>query len=543
MKKLTISKRQGVLLATAVTLVASSLYIIQSSTTSNIGQQAQKGQTYTIYNDHFLNDWKDGSGQDSTVNIATTNPTYTGSNSISFSAKGPFAGLYLFTTSPVLTMPYTALQFVLQASQSNQHYTVALYDQNEKPLKSPLSLARYGGDPVAGKWTVYTIPLADLGAQKTTVKALLLQSQANNPQPAVYVSAIQLVSTALASIPQKTPTQTPPPASIVPVQPSPSPTIQSGANWNSRVMAWIYPGDPACHAPDEYKDGRVIDTLKPQYFTLDTTGVPILLTTQTNGCNAYSPENAAEIKQYSKHQYITVAGGATGFNSLLADAKKITGAVTTLQAMVKQLGFTGIEIDFESFGQWTPKQYAAYKDFLTQLGNALHADGRKLMIDGPAFTDSSKSLYQWRYEDFNSLPVDYVVVMEYDWQFDLGAGTPVAPFAQISDVTKYVLSKISDRSKIVVGIPSYGYHGQTGTHTITLDTNQQSQQYNGYSSAKRDPASGEMMFTVGNTSYTYADSETLNAKRTLIESFGIQNVSVWHLGGNSWFTGKAEPAS
>jgi spore germination protein YaaH len=312
-------------------------------------------------------------------------------------------------------------------------------------------------------------------------------------------------------------------------------------SWKALTQAWIYPGPPACTSANEYKDGRGIDTLKPQYYTLNDSGTLIQLTPETHGCNAYSQENALEVKKYSTHQYVTVSGNTPGMDALITDQAKMVQAVTTLKTFLDTVKFTGVEIDFEGFLQWTPEQYKGYQHFLMQLGNILHQNGYKLMIDGPAVLADAESHYQWRYEDFNTLPVDYLVVMEYDWQYDLGSGTPVAPLARMQEVTREVIGKITESNKIVIGIPSYGYHGQLGGDTITIDTNAQSQTSSGYPTAKRDDSSGEMMFTSGGVFYDYADSQTLNTKRSLIEDLGIQNISVWHLGGNQWFSGKAEP--
>jgi Predicted glycosyl hydrolase len=323
---------------------------------------------------------------------------------------------------------------------------------------------------------------------------------------------------------------------------APKPT-HPPASWKAHVMAWIYPGPPACNAANEYKDGRVIDTLKPQYYTLSASGTLIQLTTETDGCNAYSQGNALEIKKYSIHQYVTVSGNIPGMDALVTSQAKMDQAVTTLKTFLDTVKFSGVEIDFEGFPQWTPQQYQGYKNFLMQLGNTLHQNGYKLMIDGPAVIANDSSQYQWRYEDFNTLPVDYIVVMEYDWQYDFGIGTPVAPLAQEKDVTREIIGKITDINKIVIGIPSYGYHGRIGGDSITIDTNAQSQTYPGYTTAKRDNASAEMMFTNAGIFYDYADSQTLNIKRSLIENLGIKNISVWHLGGNQWFSGKAEPHS
>ena len=227
-------------------------------------------------------------------------------------------------------------------------------------------------------------------------------------------------------------------------------------------------------------------------------------------------------------------------SALVMSQENITIATNTLVNFLEQNKFTGVEIDFEGFARWTFAQYAGYKSFLTKLGDILHSKGFKLMIDGPAVIVDS-GIYQWHYADFNALPVDYIVVMEYDWQYDFGVGTPVSPLSRMEEVTKGVLARITDPNKVVIGMPSYGYHGPTGTSTITIDTNAQSQTYAGYSAASRDSSSDEMMWTRGNTWYDYSDSISLNDKRTLLESLGVKFVSVWHLGGNQWFSGKPEP--
>ena len=210
---------------------------------------------------------------------------------------------------------------------------------------------------------------------------------------------------------------------------------------------------------------------------------------------------------------------------------------------MKTVQFTGVELDFEGWAQWTPQQYSGYKQFLTHLGNTLHHNGYKLMVDGPPVIASSGSSFVWNYADFNTLPVDYVVVLAYDWQFDFGAGTPVAPFSREVEVTNAVKGKITDINKIVIGIPSYGYHGATGSTAITEDTYVQSEAYPGYTTATRDSSSAEMMWTHAGISYDYADAETLAAKRVTIERLGIHYISVWSLGGNPWFPGSPDPSS
>jgi len=109
----------------------------------------------------------------------------------------------------------------------------------------------------------------------------------------------------------------------------PAPPVTAG---KAQVMAWIYPGPPGCHAAQEYTDGRSIDTLKPQYFTLADTGVLDLLTVTNSGCNAYSLANARQIKQFSTHQYVTASGTTASMDALIHNHTLETHAMQTLHS-------------------------------------------------------------------------------------------------------------------------------------------------------------------------------------------------------------------
>lgn len=310
------------------------------------------------------------------------------------------------------------------------------------------------------------------------------------------------------------------------------------------IHAWIYPGQPACNAPQEYSDGRAIAVLKPQYFRLSDSGVLIELDANdpSVGCNGYSVANAADVKKYSAQQFVTISGATTGMDIIGASQSLTNTAIQQLIAFLAANGFTGIELDFEGFGGWTAPNYAHYKAFVTALGSALHSAGYHLMIDGPAIVDTTtQGNFKWKWEDFNTLPVDYLVVMAYDRQYDYGSGTPVAPLSWLTSVCNWMKSKVTDSTKIVIGLNSYGYHGATGGYHITIDTYAQSQNMPGFSTAKRDSASMEMMWTNAGISYNYSDSTTLDSKLQTVLSVGITNVSAWHLGGNLWFS-KTVPA-
>src|SRR5450755_431837 len=99
-----------------------------------------------------------------------------------------------------------------------------------------------------------------------------------------------------------------------------------------------------------------------------------------------------------------------------------------------------------------------------------------------------------------------------------------------------MLAKVTPATRIIVGINSYGYVGVTGAYSATIHTYSQSQGDPGFATATRDTSSGEMMWATGGNSYDYSDATTLNGKQAAIYATGVVNISVWHLGGNLWFT-------
>jgi len=126
-------------------------------------------------------------------------------------------------------------------------------------------------------------------------------------------------------------------------------------------------------------------------------------------------------------------------------------------------------------------------------------------------------------------------MMCYDFMYDNGAGTPVAPISTITACCEWIKSKITNHARIVIGLNNYGYHGVTGGYSIIEDTYEQSSAYIGFSTAVRDTSSGEMMWERNGVSYNYSDATTLSAKLQAIEVASLSAVSIWHIGGkNPW---------
>jgi len=140
-----------------------------------------------------------------------------------------------------------------------------------------------------------------------------------------------------------------------------------------------------------------------------------------------------------------------------------------------------------------------------------------------------------RLSELEALPVDYIVVMGYDYQYDYGIGEPVAPLSWLAEIIQFTKKRIQDDKMIVVGIPAYGYVANRDTGKIKIVTQNQAKEYSIYSGAKRDMESKELIATGGKMTLVFQDSVSINAKIDVVAKNGIGKVSVWHLGGNSDF--------
>ncbi len=295
-------------------------------------------------------------------------------------------------------------------------------------------------------------------------------------------------------------------------------------------QAWIYPGEPACNAQKEYQTNR-IDVLKPEYLTVTSLGAIRRL---TSGCNSFSLANAADVKANSSQQFVTISSGAANMSRLCATISTRTAGITAIIKLLDEIKFTGTELDFEGFGQWTLTSYTNYKKFVTEAQNALRAKGYKLMIDCPPISNAKEQgYYKFRYEDFKF--VDYICVMAYDYQYDYGAGSSVAPIKWVQGICDWVKARVP-LEKIIIGVPSYGYHATTWLngdvgYDIKIDTKAQTSKVAGFLTATRNP-DGELVFKNGTQTYVYQDSQSINTKINTIKAKGISNVSIWHLGGN-----------
>lgn len=298
-------------------------------------------------------------------------------------------------------------------------------------------------------------------------------------------------------------------------------------------MGWIYPGEPACDALADAAAYR-FDVIKPEFFLVTGGGALEFMTDDRYVCNGFSAMQTEQVRSLSDEQFVMVSSSYAQHMEQFLRADAAHGEHTErLVEFVVQEDFTGVELDFEDYGGWTPDIYEQYRAFLERLGTALHAAGKELMIDLPPVRNADEEAwYVFRLGDFTDLPVDYIVIMGYDYQFDHGVGEPVAPLDWLAEVVQFSQQRVGSEQQLVIGIPSYGYVGNRASGDIQIVTYEQATVHPLYSALQRDTTSAELMASDASTVLVVQDTESIEQKIKTVTENGVGAISLWHLGGN-----------
>lgn len=160
---------------------------------------------------------------------------------------------------------------------------------------------------------------------------------------------------------------------------------------------------------------------------------------------------------------------AGGMAAVLADPVSRRTHVETLVSFVTDNDFDGVDLDYEQFAfadgrdTWLTTR-PNWVTFIRELAAELRPLGKTLTVSIPPVYDdgrSSQSGY-WVYDHGAIAPfVDHIRLMAYD--FSVSTAGPIAPLSFVQRTIDGALSVVDDPSKLVLGIPVYGYNWPVAT--------------------------------------------------------------------------------
>ncbi len=211
--------------------------------------------------------------------------------------------------------------------------------------------------------------------------------------------------------------------------------------------------------------------------------------------------------------------------------------ITNLVNTATEMGYGGIEVDFE----FIPKDDAArYASFLRKLYDSANTAGLKLFVAlAPKISaDQAGLLYEGH--DYRAIGeiADYVILMTYEWGYQYGPPGAVAPINNVEQVVSYAVTEIAPE-KILLGIPNYGYdwklpfvQGETAAEGLS----------NKIADSRAGEVGAEILFDENSAApyYTYIkdgsehivwfeNATSISKKLALVEKYNLAGISIWQI--------------
>jgi spore germination protein YaaH len=264
---------------------------------------------------------------------------------------------------------------------------------------------------------------------------------------------------------------------------------------------------------------------------------------------AGSPTVIAQL--LARHQklvpMVTEEAGMSAFARILASKSKRAALTRTLVKIASHPGYSGIDIDFESFA-YDPQHRTAlanslatqYPELIAQTCSALRQIGRSCQVAVMARTTGAHiyahgDIPTWVY-DYKTLAAaaDRIQLMAYDDHSPGGPAGPIAPLPWVKQVIAYARSQ-APPSRYELGIPAYGYDWYGRTSATAVYANQVSALLaQTHAHPHWDAMQAEETFSFRQNHHKHVvwiDDAAAGAERaTLAARAGFAGVAVWAAG-------------
>lgn len=223
-------------------------------------------------------------------------------------------------------------------------------------------------------------------------------------------------------------------------------------------------------------------------------------------------------------------------HSIMASTNNMNRFINNVEAIMKNYGFDGVNIDIEGV-------YASdrdnYTNLIKNLKEKLGSKGYLVTVSIPAKTyDSIKNSYTYpfNYKGIGKY-ADRVAIMTYD-EHGAWTGSGAGPIASVpwqEAVVKYAL-KLIPKEKILLGIPTYGFDWTEGkswpkysSYQMSMDTAQKYGKSISWDAQSKVPYF-KYKDSNGSRQVWFENASSFNEKLSLVYKYDLKGIAIWRLG-------------
>ena len=219
-------------------------------------------------------------------------------------------------------------------------------------------------------------------------------------------------------------------------------------------------------------------------------------------------------------------------SSVLNDSVLRQKHLTNILSLVRQMNYTGIDIDYENL---LVKDKAVFVTFLQELKAALTPIGKSLVVTVHAKIDAFGNWSGTEAHDYAGIgqAADTVRIMGYDYHWAGDPPGPISPVDWVDNVLAYAVSNISN-NKIVLGVPTYGYDWPGDQKAILISYSYAiNNAIKNNAAIIADPILGPHYKYISNsTSHEvwFIDSSLFGSLLDLVNKYQIVGICMWYPG-------------
>ena len=309
---------------------------------------------------------------------------------------------------------------------------------------------------------------------------------------------------------------------------APAPAATPAAPSQPPMLRWAYM--VGSRLPDSVRQHpEDIDVLSPDWFHLDYNG------------NIYgddSPDVTAFAKAHGIKLMPIIANGEFDpdvAHAWLANGDLQTRALDSIQSVIQQYGYDGINIDFENMYN---SDRVGLSAFMSNVYARVHREmGKQVTLALPSKTEETYDGIAGPFDYAALAPnFDLAIVMTYDDHYAGGDAGPVAPIDWVEKVIDYATQSIPP-SKLLLGVPFYGYNWNVSWGGWARAMGYQdivSTVFANGGAIAMDPASKTPYYTYSNVSGTheiwFENSTSLGYKLRLAADHNLAGWGAWRIG-------------